>query len=242
MDPNTARRRSTRLSGYDYRRPGIYFVTLCTQKKEPLFGQIIDGLMNLNDLGQIVVEEWIASAHIRREIELDEWVVMPNHLHGIVIIVDASIRATDRSPKGATGTSSAQPADPLSVGATGTSSAQPVAPLPVVGATGASSVQPVVPLSVGATGASSVQSVGATGRSPLPRRRARGPGKRSLGALIAGFKSAATKRINILRGTPGKPVWQRNYYDHIIRNERELQNIRQYIHDNPLKWALDRDR
>ena len=71
--------------------------------------------------------------------------------------------------------------------------------------------------------------VGATGRSPFPS----GPSKRSLGAFVGGFKSAVTTRINQLRGTPGVPVWQRNYYEHIIRDEESLNRIREYIADNP---------
>ena len=86
------------------------------------------------------------------------------------------------------------------------------------------------------------QQVGATGRSPLQKTHPpRGPAQKSLGALIAGFKSSATKRINALRKSPGVPVWQRNYYDHIIRSEEDLNNIREYILDNPRKWTEDED-
>jgi len=75
----------------------------------------------------------------------------------------------------------------------------------------------------------------ADGRPPLQRA------PRSLSSLIAGFKSGTTKQINIVRGTPRKPVWQRNYYEHIIRNQEESNLIRKYIADNPLLWALDRE-
>ena len=75
--------------------------------------------------------------------------------------------------------------------------------------------------------------VGAHSRAPSFRQ------PRSLGSLIGGFKSAATKRTNQLRGTPGVPVWQRNYYERVIRNDHELQAIRQYIKENPAKWAED---
>lgn len=76
--------------------------------------------------------------------------------------------------------------------------------------------------------------VGVHDRAPLPRLW-RPP--KSLGSFIAGYKSAVTKRINEIRGTPGNPVWQRNYYERIIRNERELDAIRRYIRDNPTHWA-----
>ncbi len=84
--------------------------------------------------------------------------------------------------------------------------------------------------------------VGATHASPLQRENTplRGPTSGSLGAIVGSFKSAVTKRINQMRGTPGARVWQRNYYEHIIRNERALNAIRRYIAENPLRWHLDR--
>ncbi len=163
-------RRSIRLKGYDYAQPGAYFVTVCTQNHECLFGTIVDGEMRLSKFGKIAQGEWLASADIRQEIRLDVFMVMPNHIHGVIWLVD--------------------------------------------------------------------DDVGATGRSPLPPQ---GPKPRSLGAFVAGYKSAVTKRINRIRGTPGFPVWQRNYYDHIIRNEDELNRIREYIANNPLRWHLDRE-
>ncbi len=199
-DPEKHHRHTIRLRGYDYTQAGAYFVTLCTQDREHLFGEVVDGEMRLNEYGFIVREEWFRSADIRREIELfaDEFVVMPNHIHGIVWIMEST--GVGATGVGATG-----------VGATG------------VGATG-----------VGATG------VGATGRSPL-QEQPRGPAKRSLSSFIAGFKSAAAKRINERRGMPGTPVWQRNYYEHVIRNEDSLDRIREYIMTNPLRWHLDRE-
>ena len=156
-------RRSLRLRHYDYAQAGAYFVTVCTHERRCLFGDIVDGAMRLSDVGRIIADEWHKSARIRAEIELDTWVIMPNHFHGIAIITH---RRGDR----------------------------PVAPT--------------------------------------------GP-PRSIGALMAGFKSASTKRINAARGTPGARVWQRNYYDHVIRNEANLHRIRQYIADNPARWAED---
>ena len=182
-DPERHQRQSIRLRGWDYIQPGAYFVTICTHNRAHLFGQVVDGEMVLNVWGYIVWEEWFRSAEIRAEIELfpNEFVVMPNHIHGIVWIV-----ATDDL---------------------------------------AGYDENVHPM------------VGATGRSPL---QPRGPAPRSLGSFIAGFKSTVTKRINTGRGTPGAPVWQRNYYEHIIRNERALNAIRRYIIDNPWRWHLDR--
>jgi len=156
-----------RLQGYDYSSPGAYFVTICTQNRGCLFGDIVARKMVLNDAGKILADEWIKPGDIRDEIELDAWVVMPNHFHGIVMI-----RRGDR----------------------------PVAPTP----------------------------------TPLP-----GPRPKSIGSLMCGFKSTVTKCINKIRQTPGISVWQGNYYEHIIRNETELDNIRQYIINNPLNWQSD---
>ena len=153
-------RRSIRLQGYDYSGAGAYFVTVCTHNRACLFGDIEDGQMVLNDAGKIVTDEWMKSGEIRNEIELGEWVVMPNHFHGIVII-----RRGDR----------------------------PVATMP-------------------------------------------GPRPKSIGSLMSGFKSAVTKRINEMRNTPGAKLWQRNYYEHVIRNDDELHRIREYIPNNPVRW------
>lgn len=160
-------RRSIRLKDYDYSQSGAYFVTVCTQNRECLFGEITDGEMVLNEFGKIVADEWIKTGEIRDEIELDAWVVMPNHFHGIVIICRGD---------------------------------RPVAPTPAA----------------------------------LP-----GPRPKSIGSLMSGFKSAVTKRINEIRNTPGISVWQRNYYEHIIRNEKSLENIRNYIIYNPAQWEED---
>ena len=177
-------RRSIRLKGYDYSRPGAYFVTIVTKHMACLFGEVIDGRMRTNVLGEIVGEEWLRSAGIREEIELfaDEFVVMPNHVHGIVRIVPTA--------------------------------------------------QAIGRVGVRATG----RGVRATGRSPVPR----GPAPSSLGSFIAGFKCAATRRINALRGTPGAAVWHRNYYEHIIRDDESMCRIRQYIANNPIRWTVDR--
>jgi REP element-mobilizing transposase RayT len=176
-DPDHHHRRSIRLQGYDYSSAGAYFITLCTFQRQCLFGQIIDGAMQLNECGQIVAEEWLHSSTVRQEIDFDQWVIMPNHLHGIVLI---------------------NPTHP-----------------------------------VGAH-----NRVGAHGRAPLQMGVAyRRP--RSLSSFVAGFKSATTKRLNTARNSPGTPVWQRNYHEHIIRSEESLQYIQQYIHSNPATWQED---
>jgi putative transposase len=173
-DPAKHHRRSIRLRGYDYRQAGAYFVTLVAQQRECLFGHVVGGRMHVNEVGQVVAVEWTRSAEIRREIESDLFVVMPNHLHGVVIIRDNA-------------------------------------------------------------------GVGAHGRAPLQINEPQTPYRppRSLGSFVAGFKSAVTRRINQIRGTPGLPIWQRNYYEHLVRHERELDAVRRYIEENPLRWDKD---
>ncbi len=176
FNPDSHERRSLRLRAYDYAQAGAYFVTVCAYRRECLFGEVADGEMVMSDIGRIVADEWWRSAEIRQEVVLDAFVVMPNHIHGIVVITD--VGATDH--------------------------------------------------------------VGAHGRAPL-RTRDNCPYRppRSLGAFIAGFKSACTKRINEHRARPGTPVWQRNYYEHVIRNEEDLNAIREYVIHNPARWAED---
>ena len=166
-------RHTTRLRGYDYSQAGVYFVTVCVRNRECLFGKIIDGKMNLNQYGKIARDEWLYATNVRSNIELDEFIVMPNHFHGIIHIR-------------------------------------------VVGAT-----RRVTP---------ALQTNGII----LP-----GPKSGSIGAIIGQFKSLVTKRINELRNTISIPIWQRNYYDHIIRDQRSLNRARQYIRNNPAVWEDD---
>ena len=90
--PKIHHRKSIRLKGYDYSQPGCYFVTICSFEKDHLFWEIDAGIMHLNQFGQIVHEEWLKSEQIRKEIKLDEFVVMPNHFHGIVWITNPNYK------------------------------------------------------------------------------------------------------------------------------------------------------
>jgi REP element-mobilizing transposase RayT len=133
-------------------------------------------------------------------VELDEWVVMPNHVHGIIVITDA-VGATHSTNVASASEAGCQDVKPRSAKrASGNAS-----PLPT------SSVPPT------------------------------GPPSGSLGAIVGNFKSVTSRRINRIRHTPGVRVWQRNYYEHIVRNERELNRIRQYIRDNSARWPDDQE-
>jgi len=159
--------------------PGPIFVTICTRDSESLFGTVIAKHVHLSVPGQAARMCWLEIPEHFVNVTLDAFIIMPDHLHGIVIITDT----LDRT-------------------------------------------------SVGAQHAAPLQHIG---RSRLPVGSA-GPAQGSLGAIVRGFKSAATKRINEMRHMPGKPVWQRNYYDRIIRDDREMQRARQYVLLNPARW------
>jgi putative transposase len=205
FNPSIHHRRSVRLSGYDYAAPGAYFITIDTHRAMCLFGEIVDGVMRLNDYGEIARAEWLKTPSIRSEIALDEFQIMPNHFHVIVIIMDCGD----------------------SIGAHGNAPINMDGVIPV-GAHGNAPGDAAMDLNGG-------NSIRAHSRAPL-RRSAR-----SLGSLIGGFKTVVTIRINQFRRTPGAELWQRNYYEHIIRSEDELSRTRKYMRDNPLQWETDRE-
>jgi putative transposase len=149
----------------------MYFVTICTYGKRCALGEIITERMHLSPLGQIVSECWTRIPDHFLNAKLDEYIFMPNHVHGIIVIRDGRGTAC-RAP--------------------------------------------------------TVEGFGK-------------PVKNSLPTIIRSFKSAVTRTVNEMNDTPGIPFWQRNYYERVIRNDRELNLIRQYIEANPLQWELDRE-
>jgi len=181
FNPGIHHRHSIRFKGYDYTQDGVYFVTICAWERECLFGDIADGIARLSEIGKIVREEWMRTPVLRSNVELDTFVVMPNHFHAIFGINNS---------------------------------------------VGAHCVRP-----------NSQPPNGFEKRAHVSAPLRRQPD--SVGSIIAGFKSAVTKRINEQRGTPKVPVWQRNYYEHVVRDDNDLAAIRQYIADNPAKWTDD---
>jgi putative transposase len=87
---------STRLRGWDYSSPGWYFVTICTNQRLLFFGEIVDGQMRLSQAGQIVAEEWLRTPEVRSNVVLDEWMIMPNHVHGIIVILPPDVETSRR--------------------------------------------------------------------------------------------------------------------------------------------------
>ena len=167
------KRRSLRLKDYDYSQAGAYFMTLCVKDRKCLLGSVADGEITFSQYGLITAEfwEWLSSAY--PHISLDEWTIMPNHLHGIIIISNPCRGGSRAAPTRAVPTSEIK-------------------------------IKP-------------------------------------LGQIIGAFKTISSKQINIHRQTPGAPFWQRGFYEHIIRDEKSLERIREYIVTNPLRWQLDRE-
>jgi putative transposase len=182
--PPTHRRRTIRVPGYDYTQGGAYFTTICARNRECLWGQVTNGMVQLNETGRLVESVWLQTATVRPEIELDAYVVMPNHFHAIFFIHESPGvgRATHR----------------------------------------------VAPTNNHSSGADK-------------SHRPAGPKPRSVGAIIAQFKSLVSKRLNLTQKNLAGPVWQRNYYEHVIRDEASLNRIREYIATNPQRWDLDRE-
>jgi len=343
-DPNRHHRRSIRLKGYDYSQAGAYFITICTQDRACLFGKVVNGEMRLNDAGRMVLAEWNMLPERFPHVVLDAFVVMPNHVHGIVVITNPAtddtattaptIVGTGLVPVPNTGTMGAVPnagtmgaaPDAGTMGAAPNAGAMGAAPnagtmgaapddgtmgaVPDAGTMGAAPnagtmgaapdartmgaapnagtmgaapddgamgaapdtgmmgaapndgmmgaapdagattrVAPTAVTIVG-TGLVPVPDDGATivgtGLVPVPDDGATTRVAPTVGDIVGAFKSRVT--VEYIRGvkTSGWPpfrgrLWQRNYYEHIIRNERALNAIRQYIIENPRRWQMDRE-
>jgi len=169
--PNTLRHPAA-----DYSDPGAYFVTLCTQNREPLFGEVNAGKLQGNDFSRIVWELWLSLPERFPQISIDAAIVMPDHFHGIIVIHE----------------------NPHTVEA---------------------------------------ESVGVIHELPLRQKRR----LMTIPLIIGYLKMNTAKHINLLRKTPGERLWQRGYYDRIVRLDREYDSIVEYILTNPLRWGLDKD-
>jgi REP element-mobilizing transposase RayT len=169
---NEFRIESVRLKDWDYSMPWWYYITINTKNHICWFGDIINNKIILNQLGKIVEQCWVEIPNHYPSVELDEYVIMPNHIHGIVIISKSGKRRD-------------------------------------------------VACNVSTNKFSKI--------SPKPG---------SLSVIIRSFKSAIAKQIHEI--SYGKFAWQPRFYDRIIRNEKELYNIKKYIEQNPLKWEIEK--
>ena len=197
-------RRSIRLEGYDYSLAGAYFVTLCAHRRACLFGEVVEGVMEWSHYGQVAAACWRALGRYDAAVSLDVFILMPNHLHGIISLSDPA--ADTGADIGRGEEAAAQPA------LKATRSFPPLRP---------GSRRP------------------RTRRGMVGKGRPRGTQPGSLGAIIHTYKAESTRRINRMMGARENHIWQRNYYERIIRNEREYEAIRQYIINNPIQWAVD---
>jgi REP element-mobilizing transposase RayT len=200
-DPEIHHRRSIRLAGYDYAQPGAYFVTLCVQDRLCILGEIAEGEMHPNTAGLVIASWWEDIPRRFPGSELDRFVVMPNHLHGIVLIngVDESVVST--TPEGG------HTGPPLQVSAHS---------------------------SVGADRC--VRPAAGTNATPVHEPH--------LARIVQWFKTMTTNDYILGVKTDGWPsfrkrFWQRDYYEHIVRNDAALDRIRAYIANNPATWTRD---
>jgi REP element-mobilizing transposase RayT len=173
-NPYIHHRRSIRLQGYDYSQNGCYFITICTQDHISLFGKVYVGKMIKNIYGNMVEHTWKDLTKHNHHVKLDEFIVMPNHIHGIVIL-DNNFGLT----------------------------------------------------------------YSGAGLEPAPTNTIHK--YHGIPEIVRQLKTFSARHINKIRNSPGDRVWQRNYYERIIRNEREYLNVVKYIIENPLKWDSDKN-
>ena len=207
-------RKRNRLREWDYSTPHWYYVTICTQNHNELFGKIIDGKMILNKYGEIVKFTWEDLPNYNPHVTLDQFVIIPNHVHGIIILNDMQNDV-------------------------GTDSKSIRKQQSIVVWTDSKSVQ-TQQITTKRTGSEPINAkqntIKRTGLEPVPTQKYHG-----IPEIVRQFKGFSTRRINALQNTPGQKNWQRSYYDHIIRDEKSLYEIRTYIRDNPLKWDIDKN-
>ena len=258
--PDIPRRRSTRLPGFDYSQAGAYFVTIVTQGRLCLFGDVVDETVRLNDAGWMAHRVWESLPQRFSSVEVDYFVVMPNHVHGVIFLNRPLLRAGERATTRVAPTGQSRTPNNRTDATTAENE-------PSVGASLVGARSPAPNRRADATTAENEPSVGASlvgARSPAPNRRADAttaenrattrvaPTGRShvsiprLGDVVGAYKSLAT--VEYARGVRAgrwqpffKRLWQRNYYERIIRDQNELDRAREYIVNNPLKWALDRE-
>ena len=181
-------RRSIRLKGYDYSQQGLYFITVCCQDRACLFGDISNGEMVLNDAGKMISTEWLALKKRFPNIELHEYIVMPNHFHGILEIVGASLVGVHNND---------------------------------------------------------YPYVNPNDNNTNGQPQGIAPTKKTVGDMMDAFKSITS--VEYIRGVKthnwkrfNKKLWQRNYWEHIIRNDKSLDRIAAYIINNPQRWSADK--
>ena len=226
-NPDIHHRRSIRLKGYDYSQNGLYFITICTQNREHLFGTISNGQMALNPMGEIAHTEWFKTASMRPNIRLHEFIVMPNHIHGIIEIIP--------TPPHPVRTHCMRPPDMPNHGQSERLGRVQRAPTNAATTDNHGQSEP----GHGQHAGDIVRAHCMRPHDAPPITNNHGQRAPTVGDIVRGYKSAVTKRINEIRNISGVPVWQRNYHEHIIRNEIAYLRISEYIQANPRRWQDD---
>jgi len=198
-NPDIHNRQSIRLKGYDYSQAGLYFITICCQDRVCRFGCIENGKMMLNDAGKIAETCWFEIPQHFPNAILHEYVVMPNHIHGIVELKSDNVAGVEN------------------VGAEN------------VGAENFLPLRNNTDITVGVENFQPLQPKKNAFQKMIPR---------SIGSIVKGFKIGVTKWFR--QNTDIETIWQRNYHEHIIRNEQSYQTISQYILNNPATWKDDK--
>ncbi|HHS50226.1 MAG TPA: transposase [candidate division Zixibacteria bacterium] len=169
MKKQTGNRKSIRIKGFDYSSAGAYFVTINTKNQSNIFAVVNDGIITLSEYGKIAKQCWLDIPNHFTNVELDVFVIMPNHIHGILFLNEYYDK----------------------------------------------------------------------GEACLAPTQSNVSDKGTVGNIVGSFKSAVTKRINDIRGLSGATIWQRNYYEHVIRHDSDLDELRRYITNNPKQWDND---
>lgn len=232
-------RRSLRLPGYDYAQAGAYFVTICTQQRICLFGKIVDGEMQLNEAGKMIHAVWHQLPTRFNTLVLDEFVVMPNHIHGILVLQAGdsktgdykdhpdAVQNTNRRGESRIRPHAAGNTNDGGDHAGGDHKDRPYA-APVTTRRGESCIRPESRIRP----------------HPTMPTRPHGTLPDTVGRMLQAFKSITTHAyITGVKQHGWLPfagkLWQRNYWEHVVRNEADGEQIREYICNNPAKWALD---
>ncbi len=210
-NPQKYHRRSIRLQGYDYSQEGLYFITLCCQDRAHLFGEILDGEMIFNVAGLQAETCWQDIPNHFPNAILHEYIIMPNHIHGIIEFVGANQYSPNNNSPNNNSPNNNSPNQKFSDNGNDVENNDKTKDLELVN--------------------------GTKNFSPLPNATWRSPSK-TIGSVIRGFKIGVTKWMR--NNTNVVNVWQRNYYDHIIRNEQDYERISEYIKNNPILWKEDR--
>jgi REP element-mobilizing transposase RayT len=219
-NPEIHHRRSIRLKGYDYSQAGLYFITICVQDRICLFGKVVNGNMELNEAGKIAVSCWLEIPAHFPNATLHEYVVMPNHIHGIIELSKPSVGAKNVSPEIRTKNETFRIGTDKFSTENGTGNISPNSSETGTPDNGAKDFSPQRPEP-------------SNSESSRPRGTSQ-----TIGSIVRGFKIGVTKWLH--QNSNVHHVWQRDYYEHIIRDELSYIRIANYITDNPAKWQEDK--